>query len=297
MTRATPGWPVALAAASGGVLLSAALLALAINITLSIGSGSAPLAATGSRLVTIMPGGAPTTLGRAGPSRPGALTIADVDAIARVVPQASVISRVVSGSPPTVVVDSDPGARVQGVDPSYAQLWSGSVSGGDFFSVQDAVAANRVAVLGQTVAANLFPNGQSPIGQTIRIREEPFTVVGVLASHASPSPESPDDSVLVPFQTAQVRLFGTRSVYDLVLRLPNASQADLATGQIQQVLRQRHKVGPGQADDFIVRTDAGAPATSTSAPATQTLLALLHDVQQYGCIAKDLCRTTQPPVG
>ena len=68
--------------------------------------------------------------------------------------------------------------------------------------------ANNVAVIGQTVATNLFPDGQSPIGQLIRIRNVPFTVVGVLASKGSTGFGDQDDTIMIPFQTGQVRLFG-----------------------------------------------------------------------------------------
>lgn len=295
MTQQAHGWSIEVAAAGLGMLLSAALLALATNVSTGLGLGRNPLQVAGTSLVTILPGRAQASTASGRPIRPGALTIADVDAIARVVAQVSVMSRVVSGSAPAVSVDTDPRAQVQGVDPAYAQLWSRPLVGGDFFSVQDATAANRVAVLGQTVAMRLFSNGQSPIGQIIRIRNQPFTVVGVLASHASLSPASPDNSVLVPFQTAQVRLFGTGSVYDLVLQVPDASQADLVTGQVQQVLRQRHKVAPGQADDFIVRIDSSTPPPASTAAVSQVLLRVFNEVQQYGCIAKGLCRPGQPP--
>jgi putative ABC transport system permease protein len=293
VTEQAHRWPVEVAAASVGVLLSAALLALAISISTRLGAGPGPLQSAGARLVTIMPASTRDTDARGSTARSSSLTIADVDAIARAVPQLSVMSRVVSSLSPLAAVDTDPQAQVQGVDPAYAQFWSGSVSTGSFFSAQDATAANRVAVLGQAVASDLFPNGQSPIGQTIRIRTLPFTVVGVLAPHVSPGADSPDNSVLVPFQTAQIRLFGTRSMYDLVLQVPDATQADVISAQVQQLLRQRHKVSPGQTDDFVVRTDSNAAATSTSDAATQTLLRLVREVQQFGCVAKGLCLPSQ----
>src|SRR6202035_5312722 len=99
-----------------------------------------------------------------------------------------------------------------------------------------------------------------------------------------------DNSVLVPFQTAQVRLFGTTSMYELVLQVPDAAQADLVTAQVQQVLRQRHKVGPGQPDDFAVHTDSTASATTSSSNPLQFLATAVRDVQHYTCIAKGLCR-------
>jgi putative ABC transport system permease protein len=294
VTEQAHSWPVEVAAASLGVLFSAAFLALAISLSLGAGTTRFQVGGTTS-LVTIQPGGAQTADPAGAAGRPGALTIADVDAIARAVPGVSVMSRVVLGASPLVVAEADPQALVQGVDPAYAQLWSSSVARGDFFSVQDATAANRVAVLGQTVADRAFPNGQSPIGQTIRIRNLPFTVVGVLASHVSLGAANTDNSVLVPFQTAQVRLFGTTSMYELVLQVPDTTQADLVTAQVQQVLRQRHKVGPGQADDFAVRTDSSASTTQPNTSALQILGRVVRDVQQYTCEAKALCRPSQQP--
>jgi len=290
MTEQAHGWPTEVAAASAGVLLSAALLAMTVSLSISLGLATSPVRSSGASLVTIEPGSAPEAGGSLAPARPGALTIADVDTIARAIPGVSITSRVVSGASPTVVVDRDPLALVQGVDPAYAQLWSGSVARGDFFSAQDASAANRVAVLGQTVATTLFPNGQSPIGQTIRVRNLPFTVVGVLANHTPLGPQTPDDTVLVPFQTAQVRLFGTGSMYELVLQVPDASHADIVTAQVQQLLRQRHRVGPGQTDDFTVRTGSISSAAQPSDVGAQTLRRTIGEVQHYGCVAKGICQ-------
>ena len=150
------------------------------------------------------PGCGVVSTGTPGAASGRALTTADADAIVRTVPGVTLISRVVFGTAAVGVGNQGPPTDIQAVDATYALNPAVQVAHGAFFTAEDAIAANRVAVLGAQEASSLFAGAQSPIGQTIRIGALPFTVVGVLDGQSAPS----DGSVLIPFQTGQVRLFG-----------------------------------------------------------------------------------------
>jgi macrolide transport system ATP-binding/permease protein len=112
-------------------------------------------------------------------------------------------------------------------------------------TLDDNTTSANVAVLGQTVYTNLFPNGQSPIGQSIQIRNVPFTVIGLLTSKGSTAGGNQDDAIMIPFTTGQVRLFGATSVNQIVLQVADASQIPTVTTEITTLLPQMHKLSPG----------------------------------------------------
>jgi putative ABC transport system permease protein len=236
----------------------------------------------------------------AGALRPSAaLTTADVDAIARGVPDIAALSRAVFGTAPVAVgaasTREDGQTRIQGVDPSFAQVTSGAVAQGTFFTTQDAASANRVAVLGQTLSTHLFQHGQTPIGATIRIRNVPYTVIGVMASQTTAVSENPDDAVLIPFQTGQVRLFGATALDAVLVHVADPTRTDAVSQQVEQLLRQRHQVQAGQPDGFTIRTDLTSPSAEFGGTVTQVFGHIVALARQYGCDAKGLCaRGSQP---
>jgi putative ABC transport system permease protein len=124
------------------------------------------------------------------------------------------------------------------------------------------------------VAATPFPNGQSPVGQLIRIRNVPFTVVGVLASKgASAGPGGDqDDTIMIPFQTGQVRLFGATSINQIVVQVADASNISNVSAQLTTLLRQQHKLQSGAADDFSIRNNADIISRVSSVSDTMTML-------------------------
>lgn len=209
------------------------------------------------------------------------LTNADVDAIARSVPDIAALSRAVFGA---AAVGAAGQTTVQGVDPSFPQVTSDTVVEGTFFSPQDAASANRVAVLGQALSSHLFANGQQAIGSTIRIRNVPYTVIGVTGNS--------NDTVLIPFETGQVRLFGTNALNAVLVQVMDPNQTDAVSQDVAQLLRQRHQVRPGQPDGFTIRANpAQLPAARGTA---QWLGQVLDRARQYGCEAKGLCPRGQP---
>ena len=145
---------------------------------------------------------------------------------------------------------------VTGTTPGMLEVRDWRLSSGRPFTEQDVKSATKVALLGQTVVDNLFGD-QNPVGQTIRIKNVPFTVIGVLAPKGqSPQGQDQDDAIYVPVTTAQKKLFGTQFPGMVrIIMITAKSTEDLAPAetQITELLRQRHHIGPKQDNDFTVR--------------------------------------------
>jgi putative ABC transport system permease protein len=275
-----------------GAILGIATIVAIGGVIFGPGTAGTQLHAFGRNVLTITAGDAGGG-DPAGAGRPRSLTIADVDAIARGVPDIAALSRAVFGTAPVGAGGQDGQIPIQGVDPSFAQVTSDTVAQGTFFTTQDASSANRVAVLGQTLSGHLFQNGQAPIGATIRIRNVPFTVIGVLAAQRTAVADNPDDAVLIPFQTGQIRLFGANALDAVLVQVADANQTDTVSQDVEQLLRQRHQVRAGQPDGFTIRASPSAPAAGVGSTATQALRQVLDLARQYGCEAKGLCARTQ----
>src|SRR5581483_5547021 len=169
---------------------------------------TARLQGLGTNVLTVLPGSSQSGGVRGGAGTKTTLTVGDAAAIQNV-PGVSLVSPVVQGNAQVIAAEQNWQTRVQGVTPDYQQIQSWEIAEGGFFTEDDNTRAANVAVLGQTVAQNLFPGGQSPVGQMIRVRNVPFTVVGVLAQKGAGGFTDQDDVILIPFRTGQVRLFGT----------------------------------------------------------------------------------------
>jgi putative ABC transport system permease protein len=186
------------------------------------------------------------------------------------------LSPVVGGGAQVVAGNQNWQTRVQGVRPEYQLIQNWQVAMGGFFTDEDDGAARNVAVLGQTVAQNLFAEPSSAVGNYVRIRNVPCTVVGVLASKGSGFGGDQDDVVFIPFETAQVRLFGSTALNSIVIQATSADQMTQLTADIQALLRERHRIRSGQADDFTIRNNNDLLQTVESV--TQTLTMLLAGV-------------------
>jgi putative ABC transport system permease protein len=137
---------------------------------------------------------------------------------------------------------------------------------GAYFTAEDVRSAARVAVLGKTTAKKIFDDA-NPIGETIRIKNVPFTVVGVLAAKGSNMMgQDQDDAVLVPYTTAMRRLFGLTNRRAIIVSAASPSEIQNVSAQITELLRARHRIQPGRDDDFMIRTQQEITefATSTS---------------------------------
>jgi putative ABC transport system permease protein len=252
-----------------GVGAVIAIVALGEGASASV---SDRLSGLGVNVLTITPGSANAGGVRTGAGGVTSLKAADADAIASRIGGITGISPVVAGSAQVVAGNQNWQTRIQSVRPVYASIEDWTVDQGTFFTSQDDANASNVAVLGQTVYTNLFPNNQQAVGQLIRIRNVPFTVVGVLATKGATFGGDQDDTVLIPFRTGQVRLFGANNVGQIVLQMADSTLADTVTQQIEPILRSRHELRPTQSDDFTVRSNNDVISRVEGVSQTMTLL-------------------------
>jgi putative ABC transport system permease protein len=248
----------------------------AVIVMVALGQGasaqvSARLQGLGTNVLTIIPGSAQSGGARTGAGSVSTLTNADVQAIQQDVPGIVRLSPIVSGNAQVVAGDQNWQTRIQAVAPDYQQIQNWQIAQGSFFSDQDNTSARNVAVLGSTVQRNLFPDGNA-VGQVIRIRNVPFTVVGVLQPKGATIGFDVDDVVLIPFRTGQVRLFGPAALNSISVQVGSADELDSALQQINGLLEQRHRIRPGQQPDFSIRNNNDIIQTVEGVSQTLTLL-------------------------
>ncbi len=248
-----------------GVAAVIAIVALGEGASASVAT---QLAGLGTNLLTIQPGSTQSGGARTGAGNAITLKAADADAIAQTVPGLSGVSPVASGNSQIIAGNQNWSTRVQSVTPPYLTIENWTIAQGSPFTPEDNANSANVAVLGDMVVTNLFPNGQSPVGQTIRIRNVPFTVIGVLGAKGGDL----DDTVLIPLQTGQVRLLGATNINQIVVQVADASQMGSVTTEMTDLLRQRHRLGASQASDFTIRNNNDIITRVSSVSQTMTML-------------------------
>jgi putative ABC transport system permease protein len=235
----------------------------AVIAMVAVGSGAtarieAQIQSIGSNIIMVLPGSLTTTGMRLGSGATVTLTEDDAKAIATECPAVSAVAPVVRSGAQVMYGNNNWATSIQGTTPDYLIIRDASLSSGRPFTDQDVDSAAKVAVLGQTVVQNLFDGGD-PVDQVIRIRNVPFTVVGVLTPKGqSPGGQDQDDVILVPISTAKRTLTGAsranaRSVGTIMVQAFAPAAMDEALHQTEVLLRQRHRLQPDQEDDFTVR--------------------------------------------
>ncbi len=244
----------------------------AVIVTVAIGSGARTsvqnsINSLGSNLIVVQPGSLTTSGSRGGNGTASTLTPDDGLALVHL-PGVAAVSPSVTVRAQVVANGNNWQTQIQGVAPTYQQIRSWATQSGSFFSQSDVSDSAKVAVLGQTVVSELFPNGANPIGQTIIIRNVPFTVVGTLAPLGqSGMGQDQDDTVLIPYTSAMQRLTGLTTVNSLMVSATTPDQVDPVQTEVTSSLEQRHRIPAGQPDDFQVRNlqSIAAAASSTGA--------------------------------
>jgi putative ABC transport system permease protein len=231
----------------------------------------------GSNIIIVLSGSLTTGGMRLGSGASVTLTEDDAKAIAAECPAVSAVAPTVRGGAQVMFGNNNWATFIQGTTPDYLAIRDLSVGSGRPFTTQDVDAAARVALLGPTVAQNLFGDGEA-VNQVVRIKNVPFTVVGVLAPKGqSPTGQDQDDVVLVPISTAKREVTGAsranaRSVNNIMVQAAGPSLIDEAQTEISALLRQRHRLQPGQDDDFTVRNLAEVFAAQESSAQVMSLL-------------------------
>lgn len=248
----------------------------AVIVVIAIGQGAkanvaAQLSRLGTNMVTIQPGSANFGGVQTGIGGRPTLTDKNVQAIAQQVPDIVALSPVVTGQAQVVFNGQNWNTRVQGVYPDYQTIQDYQTASGSFFTQADETNNVPVADLGQTVVQNLFPN-TNPIGQRIRIRNVIFQVIGVLAPKGNNGFFNQDDIILIPYSTAQLRLFGTSNVNQIQVQVDKSSNIQPVINDITAVLRRAHHLPSWEANDFTVRNLQQILNTAQSATSTITTL-------------------------
>jgi putative ABC transport system permease protein len=167
--------------------------------------------------------------------------------------------------------------QVQGTDVDLPLIRSWPVREGAFFTPQDVTTASKVAVLGSVTRDQLFTPDASPIGQVIRISNQPFTIAGVMSSKGqSGMGQDQDDTIFVPYTTVMKKLRGITFIQQVTVSAAAAGETSKVADSIAAMLRVRHKIQPGDPDDFMVRTME--EMASVRKEATQTMTALLASI-------------------
>jgi putative ABC transport system permease protein len=231
--------------------------------TVAIGSGATQriqdqIASIGSNIIIITPGSTSSSGVRLGTGNAVTLSEADAKDIPAQCPDVALAAPYVRGGAQVVNGNNNWATIVYGVTPDYLTIRQLSVADGAEFTQQDVDSANKVAVLGQTLVDNLF-GGADPIGQTIRIKNVPFTVVGVLTPKGqSAQGQDQDDVILLPISSAKRKVIGAKSanadaVDTIMMQAKSGAQIQAAQDETQALLRQRHHLQASEDDDFSIR--------------------------------------------
>jgi len=199
------------------------------------------------------------------------LTIDDITALQEGMTQISAVSGVARTSAQLSAQGSNWPSSIEGVNPSYLKIRNWTLSSGTFFTDRDVKVAKKVAIIGVTVATNLFGN-RDPLGQQIRIGKVPFQIVGVLKEIGASGMGDQDDIVLAPLNTVLYRLEGSGRLQQIVASAVSMEQTAEATDEITLALRKSHRLRDKEEDDFSIRTQSEILETATSMTQTLTLL-------------------------
>ncbi len=230
------------------------------------------IASMGQNVILIFSGSVTRSGIHTGWGSAGTLTVEDAEAIQREVPGVIAVSPEVRSGSQIAAGNQNWFTQVLGESPDYFQIRQWPIVEGAPFTEQDVRSANKVAVIGKTIADQLFP-GEDPLGQIIRIKNVPFVVVGVLAPKGlSMMGQDQDDVIIIPYTSAMKRVQGVTTLRSMLVQVAKPTMLPVAQQHIIELLRQRHKIGPGKDDDFTVRTQVEIAEMATATARTMTTL-------------------------
>jgi putative ABC transport system permease protein len=256
----------------------------AVIAMVAIGQGAqvsveAQISSLGSNILMVFPGTTSRGGVMSGAGTATTLTEEDQAAVKEQCPAVAYVSPLLRQGAQIVAGDRNWGTSVQGgtVDFFFIRDWK--LDKGDLFSDADVRAATKVCLLGQTVADNLF-DGTDPVGQTIRIRNIPFRVLGTLKPKGQNAMgQDQDDLIIVPYTTLSKRLMGFTHSWGFIVGAVTKQQIPVAQQQITDLLRMRHKLTATDDNDFTIRTQTEiADAQSATTKIMTTLLASIASV-------------------
>jgi putative ABC transport system permease protein len=252
----------------------------AVIAMVAVGSGAKrriadQIASMGSNLLIVLSGSSTSGGLRFGSGTVPTLTADDAKAILNEIPSVKYVAPTLYGGAQVVFGNQNWSTIINGTMPEALEIREWALSSGRSFTQQDIDGATKVCLLGQTVVDNLF-GGIDPVGQVIRIKNLPMTVIGVLAAKGqSTQGQDQDDTIIVPLTTAQKKLFGMQFPGMVRLILVQATAPEVMKSvedQINDLLRQRHHIQPKQDNDFSVRNLTEIMSTQEQSANVMSLL-------------------------
>ena len=243
----------------------------AVIAMVAIGEGAKALvreqiASLGTNVLIIFPGAFTQAGARSGAGGRSTLTDGDAKAILDEVPGVALVSPTLRRNEQVVASNQNWATTIQGVAPELQQIRKWEVEEGRFITQTDVDRVEKIALIGQTVAANLFGN-EERLDAVIRVRNIPFRVVGVLAGKGQSSQGADqDDVVMIPYTTMQKRVLSITYVHSIIVSTVSAERNQAVQESTAALLRDRHRLQPDQDDDFTVRnlSDVAEAASSTA---------------------------------
>jgi putative ABC transport system permease protein len=252
----------------------------AVILMMAIGEGAQQsikrsIDSMGSNLFVILSGSSSTSGSRSGSGNSSALNINDANAVGDLEDIAA-IAPISTGNAQIIFSGNNWNTSIIGTSPTYFSIRGWNVDSGELFSEADIRSANRVALIGKTVAENLFGDDIDPIGKMIRIKKSPFTILGVLESKGqSFDGRDQDDTIIVPITTAQRKLFGNQipgSVRMIMAQAKSEKYMGVAEDAINDLIRQRHNIRENAESDFSVRNLTAMAKTASDTAKTMSML-------------------------
>jgi len=252
----------------------------AVIAMVAIGSGASKMisdqiASIGSNLLLVLPGSITSGGLRSGSGGTPSLTYDDAKAIKAECPSVANVAPTVRGSGQVVYGNQNWSTVVMGATPEMLSVRDWPVIAGRNISQSDVDGATKNCLIGQTIAENLF-GAADPVGQIIRIKKIPFTVIGLLEHKGqSPQGQDQDDVIFIPLTTAQRKVFGSQfpgSVGAIMIQAQDADVLKKAEEEITALLDQRHRIGPSHDRDFTVRNLSEILAVSEQSSKVMSIL-------------------------
>ncbi len=249
----------------------------AVIAMVSIGNGAkaqveAQIASLGQNVVLIFSGSISRGGVHSGWGSAGTLAIEDATAITRDVPGVVAISPELRTGNQVASGNQNWSTQVLGEGPDYLDIRQWPLATGSMFSEQDVRSANKVAVIGKTIATQLYGD-ENPIGQILRIKNVPFVITGQLIPKGlNMGGQDQDDVVIIPYTSAMKRLMGVTTLRGMLAQAASPEQLPLVQQQITDLLRQKHRIMPGRDDDFTVRTQQEIAEAATATSRIMTVL-------------------------
>ncbi len=245
---------------------------------LAIGEGSKKsiretISSMGSNMITIRPGADDRGPARGSGGNVQTLTLQDYEAIKEQINLLVYITPVVNSGGQVINGSNNWPSTIFGVNQEYLNIRITELQSGSMFTNTEVQSAAKVALIGQTVVDNVFPDGQEPVGQMIRFNNIPFKVIGVLEEKGENTfGQDQDDVVIAPYTTVQKRILAIDYLNQIMASAVSEDDAPDAVTQVTEILRSQHKLRENEDDDFTVRSMEELISTFSSTSEMLTIL-------------------------